>query len=370
MKVSVITRHAITNYGSLLQTYATQRAIELLGHECMIIDYIRKGELPSHLARTNLSDNSNWNTSFLRKLAYFAIKQPENVLAGRRFAYMRKSLLNLTRSYSSLEELELGYPDADVYMTGSDQVWGPTGGGIYDYAYTLSFVGEGARRIAYASSFGRTNIPEEAWARLIEGLEKYERICVREDTAVRMLRDRTGIFADQVLDPTLLLTGDEWKAFAKPKKRDDYILVYQVHDDPAVGEYAQGLAKEKKLPLIRISPMFHQAPFPGKLNLLPDPSEFVSQIDGANLLVTDSFHGTAFAINLNTPFVGVLPKDGTSSRNASILRLTGLEKRVLSAGNDEPATNAIDWEMVNAVLARERDRSLTLLKEMIEGVSL
>lgn len=119
---------------------------------------------------------------------------------------------------------------------------------------------------------------------------------------------------------------------------------------------------------MRVSPYLHQITREGRLEYLPGIKEFISFIDNAELLITDSFHGTAFAINLGTPFVEVLPDNGTASRNASILRLTGLEGRVLGSVDDlSLALEPIDFSQVNEVLDRERKQSLEVLRSSIEG---
>ena len=127
MKVSCITRHAISNYGSLLQAYATQRAVESLGHEFEIMDYVPACEDVSQQVRTLLSTKPSWNGNPLKKSVYRLLMEPETRVAGKRFARERSQLLKMSPHYASLEELKANPPKADVYMTGSDQVWGQLG---------------------------------------------------------------------------------------------------------------------------------------------------------------------------------------------------------------------------------------------------
>lgn len=371
MKVSVITRHAITNYGSLLQALATQMAIESLGHECEIVDYVRTDESTLHLEGTLLKGKSSWNGFAAKRLAYLLVRQPESIVGALAFARERRKLLRLSRGYSSVKELESDTPTADVYMTGSDQVWGPTASGEYDPAYLLSFVPDAARKVSYAASFGK-RVPEGDTETVFKSLlGRYTAISVREDSAVSQL-DAWGIVARQVLDPTLLLSGDTWRFFAGNQgKKTRYVLVYQIHSDHRVGQYAQRVAKRLGLPLMRVSPHLHQVSREGRLDYLPGIKKFISLIDNAELLVTDSFHGTAFAINLSTPFVEVLPDNGTASRNVSILRLTGLEDRVLkNEGDLSLASEPIDFSRVNSSICRERKQSLEVLRFSIEGGEL
>lgn len=368
MKVSVITRHAITNYGSLLQAFATQEAIKSLGHECEIVDYVRTDESTLRLEGTLLKGKPSWNGSAAKRLAYLLARQPESIAGALGFAHERRKLLRLSRGYSSVKGLEANPPTADVYMTGSDQVWGPTASGEYDLAYFLSFAPDTARKVSYAASFGKKVLEGDTEATLKSLLGRYTSISVREDSAVSQL-DAWGIAAQQVLDPTLLLSDDAWRTFAGGQgKKVPYVLVYQIHSDHRVGQFAQRAAKRLGLPLMRVSPYLHQISREGRLNYLPGIKKFISLIDNAELLVTDSFHGTAFAINLSTPFVEVLPGNGTASRNVSILRLTGLEDRVLqNEENLSLVSEPIDFSHVDSILCHERKRSLEMLRSLIEG---
>lgn len=364
MKIDVITRHAITNYGSLLQAFATQTVIEELGHECEIIDYIRQDESYREHEKTLLRTKPKWNNNPIIRLAYLALRQPESIIAGRKFEAQRKEYLKLSKKYDTRESLKAECPEADIYMTGSDQVWGPTEDGSYDENYCLSFA-VGKKKIAYAASFGRTDMTTELKEYFVKYLSDYSHVAVREDSAVEML-DNFGIHANQVLDPTLLFGRDFWISYTTNMPRKNYILVYQLHNDVLLGEYAERVAKEKGLELIRLSSSFHQINRPGKFVWCPSVTEFLGYIKNAELMITDSFHGTAFAINFNTPFVEVLPNNKTGTRNMSILALTGLSDRILSEENKDVANKPVDFKYANKVLAEKRVESREILKNMIE----
>ena len=85
MKVAVITRHAITNYGSLLQAFATQQVIESLGHECEIIDYVREDESYTQHEKTLLARKPEWNRNPIKRAIYLALRQPESIASGKKF---------------------------------------------------------------------------------------------------------------------------------------------------------------------------------------------------------------------------------------------------------------------------------------------
>lgn len=365
MKIAVITRHGIANYGSLLQAFATQKAVEKLGYSCQIIDYIRNDESYLEHEKTLLRRKKEWYVNPIKRMLYLMLRQPESIIAGRKFEKAQRAFLNLSKRYDSYAALESNPPLADIYMTGSDQVWGPTEDGTYDPAYCLSFT-EG-KKIAYAASFGHASLDDDLKMYFKKRLLQYKSITVREDKAVDMLQE-IGISAKQVLDPTLLFDANFWSKYAVPIKEKGYILIYQLHNDKKIGEYAKKVARDMGLPLVRISSSFHQCIRQGKFKYVPKIGEFLSYIKNAECLITDSFHGTAFAINFNTLFVEVLPNTSTESRNISILKMTGLTNRILQDVNDiDLATCPIDFATVNNVLKSKRKSSFDILKDMIEN---
>ncbi|MEI3214307.1 MAG: polysaccharide pyruvyl transferase family protein [Lachnospiraceae bacterium] len=123
MKVAIITRHAICNYGSFLQTYALQKEIDKLGHEAVIIDYIREDEEYHKRINVALKKSGKWNKNVPTRLVYKLSRYPETVFMEKKFASFRNNLLHMTKLYTSLEELKQDKPQADVFCTGSDQVW-------------------------------------------------------------------------------------------------------------------------------------------------------------------------------------------------------------------------------------------------------
>lgn len=368
MKISLITRHAVSNYGSLLQAYATQRLLECMGHEVEIVDYVRRDEEPIRIDRTLLATKPRWNRSLLRRAAYIVLRTPESIISGESFARARGRLLTTSMRYGSIEELKEYPPQADLYMVGSDQVWGPVSAGQIDVAYTLSYAPEGARKMSFAASFGKSALRQSDIESLAKRLGGFSRLLVREEEAVRMLRS-WGLGAERVLDPTLMLSGRDWRSFAGSSAYKGYVLVYQIHNNQIVSRYAERASQYLGLPLVRISPVLHQCVRGGRFKYLPTVEQFVRYIDNASLLVTDSFHGTAFAINLNTPFVEVLPQNGTSIRNTDILKLVDLESRIARNVDDLSVIEEdIDFDSMNTYLERLREESLELLTTAVEGV--
>lgn len=363
MKINVITRHAPSNYGSLLQSIATVNVLQRMGHDAFIIDYIRPDDLGLNKVKQEAALKGG---SVVKKIIYTLIRYPIEKIAELRFRRMRKKHLKTTTRCSSIEDL--AGLQADYFMTGSDQVWGPMVNGKYDPAYFLDFVKNG-KKVAYAASFGKAKLDEKNANEYKRLLSSYKKIAVREDSAVKLIERWGGInCVGQVIDPTLLLSRDEWKTCFglkndSPKK---YVLVYQIHNDPKLSFYAKQLAAAKGLQLIRVNPFLHQICRGGKFYCCPDVKEFLQLINDVAYMVTDSFHGTCFAINFNKQFVEILPNNATGTRNQSILTLTGLSSRIVTNFEDfSIVDDKIDYGPVNEILEKERERCKGVLKKML-----
>lgn len=374
MNVKVITRHSPSNYGSLLQSIATIKTIEGLGHDCSIIDYQRPDERGLKGVLTQVNCKAGFGNP-LKKLAYIAIRYPIEKFALVRFDRMRKKYLKMTSRCSS--HVDLKKISADAFITGSDQVWGPMMNGVYDSAYFLQFVGKDSRKLAYAASFGKTKFDESTVVAYKKMLSEYDKIAVREKSAVSLLEEwGLNNCLGQVLDPTLLLDMSQWTNLLIKKNDFDkykdlkYILVYQIHNDPKLSGYAKRLAKHTGMELLRVNPMLHQALRGGKFICSPDLSEFLSLVANASCIVTDSFHGTCFSINFGKQFIEILPNNATGTRNQSILELTGLSDRILCDFNDYSLVDkVIDYSKVNELLEVERRKSLEVIRSMIQNSS-
>jgi len=363
--INVITRHAPSNYGSLLQSIATIAIVNRLGNKCQIIDYQRKDERGLNAILSTIKKKKEWNNNPLKRFVYILIRFPLEHWAQRKFDRMRFKYLDMTKRCNTIQKLsEL---DADVFMTGSDQVWGPVLTQDYDEAYFLSFV-NGAKKVSYAASFGKTEFNHEITNKYKHLLSRYDEITVREDSAVELLNEWNIPCKGQVLDPTLILTGEEWNRFITKNISEKYVLVYQLHNNNALNKYAKVFAEKVGLTLIRISPSFNQIRRGGKFIYLPDLGMFLSYIKNCSYFITDSFHGTAFAINFNKQFIEILPNNETGSRNMSILKLINLTDRIISDYSDYSIKDRqIDYTKVNEIINVERKKSINVLLDMLNN---
>jgi hypothetical protein len=144
MKISIITLHTVKNYGSVLQAYATQKKFEKMGCEVEIIDYWRRDNIDSGLLKQYLKDSDKWNRNFLTRTIFMAIKAPSVLKKIKIFNHFLKDRIRLTkRRYYSLEELKTDVPEADIYCTGSDQMWNSDWNSGIERPFFLEYAPEG-----------------------------------------------------------------------------------------------------------------------------------------------------------------------------------------------------------------------------------
>jgi len=252
----------------------------------------------------------------------------------------------------------------DIFIAGSDQIWNPVKFGLSP-VYFLSFVGSGVRKISYASSFGNFHFRDKQMSEKIKGyLSNFSWISVREEHSVSELRERCGIEARTALDPTLLLGKEKWMdtlGFTGEGTDEPYLLVYLLGNYRQNIAYAKQVARRLELP-VRV---LNQSPLADifsrdhtRCTYFPSvgPDEFVRLFSRASFVVTDSFHGTAFSINFNIPFISI--ESRVPERIVSLLSPMGLMDRVVKVKAPQDISLDVDFTRANAVLESERERSL------------
>lgn len=365
--VAIISRHAISNYGSLFQAYALEQTVRDLGYDAWTIDYIRNDEKSWHLCKVELA-NSKWNASILKKAIFYGVNVPNRAIQFSKFGKFRRELLHLTSEYDSIDSLRSNKPIADIYCTGSDQVWNETIFDQIDWSYFLEFLDD-EPRISYAASFGKETVKDQVKERVRKDLLQYRKISVRENSGKTILAN-LGIEGEVVLDPTLLLPRQKWEQLIGVVKApsEKYILLYQIHKNDELFEYARKLGEKVGYKVINISVSYTQRKSGIILKWLPNYKDVLALFRDASYIVTDSFHATAFSINFNKQFVTVLPKL-SASRIRSILSIMGLEERVLTdTANFDLPQKLIDYGGVNSVLDNLRVSSIDWLKQALREV--
>ncbi|MBM6688479.1 polysaccharide pyruvyl transferase family protein [Collinsella tanakaei] len=374
-RVSVITLHDVANYGSCLQAYATQVTFGKLGWTTEIVDYHRpktntSGRIRSLLARRGISENG---LLFRIATAGVARKLFERYYAHGNVVFdkFRRNQLRLSDSYSSEEELEKNPPLADVYCTGSDQVWNSIWNEGFESPLYLTWAPKGKPRIAFAASIGREKLDEWEKPLMEKALREYTAISMRETTGVKLIEELGIEGVKLVLDPTLMLTKQDWEKIATYPKMpgNSYILSYQLNQNEQFVKYARELGHHLGLPVVKICyrKRDRQA---GAINLVtPEVTDFLGLFLGASYVVTDSFHATAFSLNLEKPFVSIAPTR-FSTRITSILELTGTHDRLLRNYEDlELMEQPIDFHRASHNLIKARESSFDYLKQALPALN-
>ena len=372
MKASVITLHTVDNYGSVMQTYATQQIFKKLGYDVEFVDYWRKDNLPTQRAAKLLESNTLqklkpvWGIcGFTRNITVFLLEKMVECRKSPMRKFLEKYIQVTAKRYSSLEELIDTPPVADVYITGSDQVWNSIWNQGIDKAYFLDYAPKGKPRIAFSSSIGRESLDADEISETKKLLEKYKAISVREQSAVNLL-ESMDIESTLILDPTLMLDADAWRKLAASiKLAKPYLLIYQLNPNKQMDEYAECLAKRKGWEIVRIGFGQSDRKKVGTCVMLPSVEKFLGLFCSTDCVLTDSFHATAFSLNLGTDFISVLPgRFGT--RITSILKLTGTENRLLTNFDDfDIVDRNIDKAIVKKLLQEKRVDGYKWLKKAL-----
>lgn len=357
MKAAVITLHNMCNYGSQLQAYATQEKLRQYFDDVIFIDYRRP------------------DTCGMKFLHYFSKGNPVKALIvtptllhyRRLFGSFWKKYLHLTDQVYRTEQDFKGFEDiADVYFSGSDLVWNSGLNHGINPAYYLSFVPEGRPRYAYASSFGASHLSAGEIEKTKAYIRQFTKISVREGSGERILKEQYHYSeAVRLPDPTLAFSGDYWRGLA-PKNTisEDYILVYSLNRNDELDRYAAELSRRTGYRLYRLCTRYDHVIRPGHSIVMPPVFSFITLIDHAKLVLTDSFHGTVFSMNLQTPPVCVSPP-ACVERLKDFLALLGEEKRLISDFQDfSILEQPVDFDRIAHILESEREKTDQFLKDI------
>ena len=380
-KVGIITIVKVNNYGAELQAFATQKALQEMGYEAEIIDYPFYKN-PRH--RVTRRSRPVFHLPFKKRLAEWLYPKVNNMrrvlqhnedddIRRLRFELFHKEHTRFSREYRTIESLYSAKMDYDAYVVGSDQVWNPNNYTSLD-PYFLKFAPNDKVRLSYASSIGLSELPEGTKAYYREAFRGLDAIRVREENAVEIVEETSGVKAQWVLDPTLLLGGDEWQKYAIevrgiPRR---YVLIYEITPCAYVKTLAKHIAAEKGCRVVRINrEAVREENNEDVLNVMvAGPAEFLWLFAHAEAVVTNSFHGTAFSVNMEKDFFVVTPaRKKNNSRQKSLLKLVGLEDRLLveNAGLPEKVDYAVDYDKVRPLLEKAREANRKYLKEAIDG---
>lgn len=353
-KIGILTFHRALNYGAVLQCYALQKTVSELGAECEVVDYICPKITHDYKP---FRFYKNDPVKSLAKSCVMFRRRKKRAEAFRGFVENRIVKSAVSYTPDTITQAKDRY---DLFITGSDQVWSPRCVG-FDPAYFLTFADD-SQKYSYAASFAVPTLPEELTEEYQRRLSGFQAFSVREQSGVALIQELTGQQAQIHLDPTLLLSAQDWEKIAVKKLNVPYILLFQANLPVAMVSFAKRLAKEKGLPIYCIN----DAPHPVKDGIhyivAPTVEEFVGLFRHAEYVVTNSFHGTAFSVIFRRSLFAEFKNGvGRNIRAEELLQSLDIRREITEHTEETP----IDWESAAQKLAERKRGSLEYLKQII-----
>ncbi len=378
------------NFGSALQTYATQYSIEKLGYDTYIFDIsgvqsvIMKRKRAFYLKRM-ICDPDELKYVFTKALGLFKRQSNDSRYADdmriRHQMYLgfNEKYLKIFDRVDSWDALTKQSATCDKVVVGSDQIWRPSN--IVGKFFTLKFVPDNIPKVAYASSFGVSVLPNTVKKEAISFLKRFSNISVREESGKKIVKELINKDIPVVCDPTMLLNAEEWADIAgsEPIYKEPYILCYFLGDNQLHREFAQKLREATGCKIVAL--LHGGEVYIAKDEEYPDykpcdigPAEFVNLIKNAAYVCTDSFHGTVFSILHGRKFFSFrryadTSETSTNDRLYTLLDFTGLRERMLCGNEDikECLNMDMDYnELLNKIEVK-RTASMTYLKDALEN---
>ncbi len=365
--VSIMTWYKYTNYGSALQSAALYKTVADLGCHVDMVSYTTSPDkYRQEKCFSPLSASYKFIKQKISNQGYFS-KEREALF--KEFLRSRISETSLCENYSDLYQLNDKY---DAFICGSDQVWSLTNS--FDDKYFLSFADQSKLKISYAPSFGLTDVRISEMGDMIKRLlERFDYLSVRESAGKEIIKKLIGKEAQLVLDPTLLLTPEEWDVYANVRDElisEKYIICYFLGDSKEYIKNVQKVSRDLKIPYYIIPTFKKDTKNPHRVPFEVGPTEFVSLIKNAEYICTDSFHGLAFSINYKKPFTiykrfKAKDKYNQNSRIESLLDLLRLNERL----SEDAYLHPTDYSYADVKLREQRNLSIEYLNNAISDHS-
>ena len=299
MNVGIVTGYRIVNYGSVLQAYATQQVVNSLGYNSKLIRFEnnKKDSFAYLSLLRNLCSFYHWGLRIEKiKLRKNRAAAPSKERRDKFDNFIRKHILE-TLPLSSGQELLDECKKYDILLAGSDQIWHPSNRPLH--YYTLDFISN-IKKISYASSFGVNKLPNQMKRGYKKALQAFDYITVREQSGVDIISG-LGLSAHLVVDPTLLLSCEEWNSVVTEDiVNKNYIFCYFLGSREDGRIKALEMKRITGLPIIAICGVddfieIDNVYIDEKIEAV-GPGEFLSLIKGSKYVFTDSFHCSVFSI--------------------------------------------------------------------------
>ena len=383
-KVGLVCNYYMLNYGSLLQCYATVKAIKDMGYD---IEAIQFENIPTKKAKKQLVFRLKIKQFFKPSAIFKKLERIKNTNYNSEYDELRKKRkekfdrfvnenIPLSRKFNSLEEVSERCREYDVLALGSDQLLCPKD--IIMGYHSMEFAPDDVKKISYAASFGLSKLPMLVKKKAARDLKRFDCFAAREIAGEKIYKELTGKNAPVVVDPTLLLSRDKWLEVAgeKPLVEGDYIFCYFIGDNEKHREMANIIKEKTGLKIVTIG---HIDDYISADEGFGDvcindagPVEFTNMILNAKYVLADSFHSTIFSIMYHKKFL-VFNRfvDGssgsTNSRIDSLLEMLSLQSRRTDDKEKvvDYILNDIEYEKVDETLEKWIKESREYLRKSL-----
>ncbi len=356
MKTGILTFTHTSNYGAVFQAYAMQKLLDGFGIDNEFIDYFSPEVSKKHDPKM-----LKYRPGLVNKLIVPFV-YPIYGKRLKKFLDFEKANLKLSNKKYTRENISQSSDFYSRFLVGSDQVWNPklTGG---DMSFFLDFIEDKEKKLSYAASLGTSDFPDEYRENCCNLVREFAFVNVREKTTKQILNG-AGIGANAVLDPTLMIDKNKWMNFVgeRPCKKK-YIFTYMPPSDKESIRRIREYAKKQGYDVFAVKKGIKPTPGFKTLNTL-SPSEFLTWLYHAELVISGSFHGVCFSVILEKPFWAFsAPKRNLTGRIDDLLSLLSLSDRKCNVNCSFEDKN-IDFLSVREHLEKAREDSLESLKQM------
>lgn len=362
MKIAILTLPLHINYGGIIQCYALQTILERLGNEVQVLTRPRYGR--SYYIIYPLAVCKRLLKRFVLGKKVAILKAPHQIIRQHTDRFIHQYI----HQYIQREWTAQIASHFDVIVVGSDQVWRPLYYQPIEEAF-LSFLGDAdIKRVAYAASFGvdHCEYTEEQRKICSSLLKKFKAVSVRESSGVQLCQEYFDTKAVQALDPTLLLSADDYRALIKKGKTQPSkgnLLVYMLDQTKEKEALVDRIAQAKGLTPFWMNSDIDDETLPLKQRIKMPVEQWLRSFDDAKFVLTDSFHGCVFSIIFRKQFLAIGNKERGLSRFQSLLTLFSLQDRlILSPDEYKSNLSSIDYDQVQARLQSFQTQSLSFLK--------
>ncbi|MFA0476470.1 polysaccharide pyruvyl transferase family protein [Vibrio breoganii] len=370
MKVCILTQPLHKNYGGLLQAYALQKVIRDNGHDAYTADIpFRKPRLLGIPSCVKACVNRYLRNKPVARLWPLSSKEKARIQKETdRFIAEKLTLTKRVESVSNIQQLD--EYQFDAFVVGSDQVWRPLySPGILTYFFDFLEGKQNVKRMSYAASFGVDNADEyspEQIKHVSHLLSQFDEITVRESSAVDLCSNVFGASAKHVVDPTLLLDKETYISLVDqdntPQSTGD-LFVYVLDQREDKRKVIDFVLEQTQLDEFTVLPETAYETYPAV-------TQWIRGFMDAKYVVTDSFHGVAFCIIFNIPFVAIGNESRGLARFTSVLSKFGLLDRLVTSVDDisaELVAKEINFTAVNKIRNLEKQSANDILASVLNN---